>query len=255
MRRQRISETWVKVWKPKLLLLSRALRADHRAIFENDIGFVGHFVVFDADVGGGGVAPPIEGTQVTFTEDGCLIGARIIRFSHAAAEGSSDADGVFDDRRERFFLVDEIEEQSGVAGGDVEVAWEGPSVPAVGGKRFAGAFWTSLWRSAEGGVPVVVGFVRLAGIDDDPACRAGAEGTVGVAGVDVVFAGRAFVGGEEVGFHVRIGADDDAVIAARVRYAARRGLDGVEGFGPGGAVGIVAEFGDVDGVVRVLGEA
>ena len=106
-------------------------------------------------------------------------------------------------------------------------------------------------------MPVVAfeAFVRLAGIDDDPACRGGAEGTVGVAGEDVVFAGRAFVGGEEVGFHVCIGADDDAMIAARVRHGVQRGLDGVEGFGPGRAVGIVAEFGDIDRVVQVLGEA
>ena len=146
-----------------------------------------------------------------------------------------DADTIFDDNRERLFLVDEIEKQPGIAGGDVEIA-EGPSVPADGGKCFAGVFFGPAFGiCAERGMPIVAfeASTGLAGVDDDPSCGAGAEGAVGVADERVVFAGRALVGGEEIRFRVSVRADDDAMIAARIRHGAQCGLNGMERLGPG----------------------
>ncbi|OPZ97014.1 MAG: hypothetical protein BWY71_01754 [Planctomycetes bacterium ADurb.Bin412] len=247
--------------KTGIAALQGIIRTGDGTILKNRVIAIAFFRIFRPDIRSGGIAPPVETHEKAAAGNDRFVGPADVSADTEAAEAAG-ADAILGDSGEFDTLAARhVPADTTLGAGGINIA-ENPAV-----EEFAGKFQVAFVRTppVDAFQAPLGGRVALnnlpgpfagviaqnhrwsAGILHHPAGDAGAIAAVEVADQDIVGALGTFEGRVEVGFVVGIGANDDHMAALIVRNGLDGGLDRVEGLLPTAAVGIVAQFGDIDG--------
>ena len=164
--------------------------------------------------------------------------------AHATAKRPADADAILDQHGERFDFVGAIPEQARIAARGVEPP-QGPPVPTDGREGCFGVRRRPAFAGCADSAPPVVALEplrRLAAVNHDPPRRAGPEAAVEIAFERVVSPRRTLKRRVQVGFHIGIRANHDAVAPGRIRERKQRFLNRSKSSCPTAAVRVVAQL-------------